>query len=63
MMPYRRPVNIVVGKPIHIMQNKSPDPAYVDKIHQKYQDELLRIWEEWKDTFARNRDGELEIVE
>ena len=63
MMPYRRPINIVVGKPIQIVQNRSPDADYVDKIHQQYIDELLRIWEDWKDTFARHRKGELEIIE
>lgn len=63
MMPYRRPVNIVVGKPIRIMQNKNPDPAYVDQIHSQYVDELISMWDDWKDTFARHRNGELEIVE
>ncbi|KAK6411882.1 diacylglycerol O-acyltransferase 1 [Oleoguttula sp. CCFEE 5521] len=63
MMPYRRPINVVVGRPIEILQSKTPDPTYVDQIHQRYQDELLRIWDEWKDTFARQRLGELEIVE
>ncbi|SMQ52650.1 unnamed protein product [Zymoseptoria tritici ST99CH_1A5] len=63
MMPYRRPINIVVGRPIRILQDKNPDQAYIDEIHGKYVDEMLRIWEEWKDTFARNRKGELEIVE
>ena len=63
MMPYRRPINIVVGRPISIMQSIYPDPAYVDEIHTQYVDELLRIWDDWKDTFARHRSGELEIVE
>ncbi|KXS93628.1 hypothetical protein AC578_784 [Pseudocercospora eumusae] len=63
MMPYRRPINIVVGKPIPIIQAKNPDPSYVDEIHAKYVEELERIWDDWKDTFARNRQGELEIVE
>ncbi|EME80472.1 uncharacterized protein MYCFIDRAFT_118400, partial [Pseudocercospora fijiensis CIRAD86] len=63
MMPYRRPINIVVGRPIPIIQAKTPDPSYVDKIHAKYVEELERIWDDWKDTFARNRQGELEIVE
>ena len=63
MMPYRRPINIVVGRPIEIQQAKNPDAAYVDEIHERYIAELLRIWDDWKDTFARNRKGELEIVE
>lgn len=62
-MPYRRPINIVVGQPIPIMQSKKPDPAYVEEIHQQYMDELVRIWDEWKETFARTRLSELEILE
>lgn len=62
-MPYRRPVNIVVGQPIPIQQMKNPDPAYVEKIHEQYMDELVRTWDEWKDTFARTRLSELEILE
>lgn len=62
-MPYRRPINIVVGRPIHIVQHQNPDAKYVDEIHQQYVDELTRMWENWKDTFARGRKGELEIIE
>ncbi|KAK4560909.1 diacylglycerol O-acyltransferase 1 [Recurvomyces mirabilis] len=63
LMPYRRPINIVVGKPIRIQQNKTPDPREVDRIHEEYVRELERLWEDWKDTFARRRKGELRIVE
>ena len=62
-MPYRRPINVVVGRPIPIMQVKNPDASYVDEIHERYVDELIRLWEDWKDTFAPHRKGELEIVE
>ncbi|KAK5173590.1 diacylglycerol O-acyltransferase 1 [Saxophila tyrrhenica] len=63
LMPYRRPINVVVGRPIEVQQSANPDPAYVDHLHAQYVDELMRIWEEWKDTFARGRKGELEVVE
>ena len=62
-MPYRRPVNVVVGRPIQVMKDEKPDAKYVDEIHARYVDELLRLWEEWKDVFARDRKGELEIIE
>ena len=62
-MPYRRPINVVVGRPVPIEQVTSPDPAYVDAIHEKYVAELVRIWDDWKDEFARFRKGELEVVE
>jgi len=63
IMPYRRPVNIVVGKPIAVRQAAQPDPAYVDELHAKYVEELVGIWEAWKDDFAPNRESELELAE
>ena len=63
MMPYRRPLNVVVGRPIKVGRQEAPDSAYVDELHAQYVRELERIWDEWKDQFARHRRGELEIVE
>lgn len=63
MMPYRRPLNVVVGRPIKVQQAKVPDDTYVDEIHCLYTRELERIWDEWKDEFAKDRTGELEIIE
>lgn len=63
MMPYRRPLNVVVGRPIMVDRMERPTQEYVDEIHGKYVQELVRIWDEWKDIFAKHRDGELEIVE
>jgi hypothetical protein len=63
MMPYRRPINIVVGRPIRVAQDKHPNNEYINEVHEKYITELLRLWEEHKDTFAKHRQGELEIVE
>ena len=45
-----------------MLQNKQPDEAYVDEIHGLYVRELERIWREWRDVFASERTGELEIV-
>lgn len=63
MMPYRRPLNVVVGRPVQVVQDAKPDQAYVDEVHAQYVRELQRIWDEWKDTFAQDRKGELEIAE
>lgn len=63
MMPYRRPLNIVVGRPVRVEKMDRPSPDYVDQIHGLYVDELVRIWDEWKDIFAKHRLGELEIIE
>ena len=63
MMPYRRPLNIVVGRPIKVQQATKPEEAYVDELHDVYVKDLEKIWEEWKDEFAMERTGELQIVE
>ncbi|KAF2702922.1 diacylglycerol O-acyltransferase 2A [Pleomassaria siparia CBS 279.74] len=63
LMPYRRPLNIVVGRPIRTLQSQDPTKEYVDEVHDNYVKELIRLWDDHKDTFAREREGELEIVE
>lgn len=63
MMPYRQPLNIVIGRPIRVEQAAQPEAAYIDEIHGLYVKELERIWEEWKDEFAQDRSAEMEIVE
>lgn len=54
---------MVVGRPIKVVQQVKPEEGYVDEIHGLYVRELERIWEEWKDMFAKGRREELEIVE
>lgn len=63
MMPYRKPMNIVVGRPIQVVQEAHPDNRYVDEVHERYTRELLRLWEDYKDTFAKERTSELEIID
>ncbi|KAI9818169.1 MAG: diacylglycerol O-acyltransferase 1 [Pycnora praestabilis] len=63
LMPYRRPLNVVVGRPIKVAQQGKPDEEYVNLIHELYVTELERLWDEWKDIFAKERTAELEIVE
>jgi 2-acylglycerol O-acyltransferase 2/2-acylglycerol O-acyltransferase 1 len=66
LMPYRSPVNVVVGRPIKVVQQGLEDGAvdadYLDEVHGKYMDELVRLWENHKDTFAPHREDELEIA-
>lgn len=65
LMPYRRPLNIVVGRPIRVVQQQDRDKiddAYVDELHARYVRELQRLWEEWRDVFAMERTSKLEIV-
>jgi 2-acylglycerol O-acyltransferase 2 len=63
LMPYRRPLNVVVGKPIQVVQDDRPSQESIDRVHEEYVTELERMWELWKDEFARDRNEELQILE
>ncbi|KAL4963513.1 diacylglycerol acyltransferase type 2A [Aspergillus stella-maris] len=65
LMPYRRPLNIVVGRPIQVVQQQDRnkiDDDYIDQLHSEYVRELERLWEEWKGAYARDRTSDIEIV-
>ncbi|KAI0994994.1 hypothetical protein K3495_g13187 [Podosphaera aphanis] len=52
LMPYRRPLNIVVGRSIPVKQNRNPSQEEVDRLHKEYVEELERMWKTWKHEFA-----------
>lgn len=62
LMPYRRPLNIVVGKPISVDRSATPDQAEIDRVHGLYVAELQKLWEAYKDEFSADRKAELEII-
>ncbi|KAL4891373.1 diacylglycerol acyltransferase [Aspergillus ambiguus] len=65
LMPYRRPLNIVVGRPIQVVRQQDRDKIdddYIDRLHAEYVRELENLWDQWKDVFAQDRTSELEIV-
>jgi len=63
LMPYRRPINVVVGRPILVQQQKDPSDKIVNEVQERYIKELQRVWNDWKDVFAKDRKEELEIIE
>jgi 2-acylglycerol O-acyltransferase 2 len=63
LMPYRRPLNIVVGGPVKVTQNPKPEQDEIDRVHEEYVQELERLWDLWKDDFAPHREEELQILE
>ncbi|KAK7745071.1 diacylglycerol O-acyltransferase 1 [Cytospora paraplurivora] len=63
LMPYRRPLNIVVGKPIKVVQADKPDNSEVDRLHELYTEELRKIWDRYKDEFAKDRKEEMQFLD
>jgi 2-acylglycerol O-acyltransferase 2 len=63
LMPYRRPINIICGRPVKVAQAANPKQEDIDRVHEEYIAELERLWNTWKDEFAPQRQSELEFVE
>lgn len=66
LLPYRKAVNTVVGKPMFWEGDEITDEE-VDRFQERYINELERMWDLHKDEFAadrpRGRVGELQIIE
>ncbi|KAF8519653.1 diacylglycerol acyltransferase-domain-containing protein [Gautieria morchelliformis] len=63
LMPHRRSIVSVIGRPIHVTKNDKPTKEEVQAVQKLYIEELLRIWNKYKDTFARQRTRELSIID
>ncbi|KAF7176537.1 hypothetical protein CNMCM7691_002855 [Aspergillus felis] len=62
--PYRRPLNVVVGKPIAVTQQRwDPDQKYIDQLQEEYIKALEKLWDDWRDTFGVDRSVRFEVVE
>ncbi|GBE86680.1 Diacylglycerol O-acyltransferase 2B [Sparassis crispa] len=63
LMPYRRRIVVVVGRPIHVEKCDKPTVEEITHVQTQYIEELMRIWHTYKDEFARTRKRELSIIE
>uniref|UniRef100_H3CGV9 Acyltransferase n=1 Tax=Tetraodon nigroviridis TaxID=99883 RepID=H3CGV9_TETNG len=48
LMPYRKPVHTVVGKPISVAQTPSPTSEDIEALHRAYLQRLTQLFEEHK---------------
>ncbi|KAI0458793.1 DAGAT-domain-containing protein [Xylaria acuta] len=62
LMPYRRPLNIVIGAPIKVRQSSSVDLEEINRLHGLYVAELEKLWDRYKDEFAPDRKEEMQIL-
>ncbi|CDZ97886.1 diacylglycerol o-acyltransferase [Phaffia rhodozyma] len=63
LMPYRQPIVSVAGRPIRVVQCNNPTSEQLQETQGRYIEELLRIWDTYKDVYARNRTKELTLVD
>ncbi|NWX21071.1 MOGT2 acyltransferase, partial [Aegotheles bennettii] len=62
LIPYRRPIFTVVGKPIPVQRKHRPSNEEVDQVHQKYLNELCKLFEEHKAKYNIPEDRHLEFI-
>ncbi|NXS74576.1 MOGT2 acyltransferase, partial [Pandion haliaetus] len=62
LVPYRRPICTVVGKPIPVLRKHRPSEEEVDHVHQKYLNELCKLFEEHKAKYNIPEDRHLEFI-
>ncbi|KAJ7230645.1 DAGAT-domain-containing protein [Mycena pura] len=63
VMPYRRQIVTVIGRPIHVTQMENPSLEEMTTVQEQYIGELERIWHTYKDRFAKTRIRELRIID
>jgi len=61
LLPHRRSINTVVGKPIEVEKNPSPTKEEVAALHEVYMCELKKLFEEHKATYCSDKNVQLEI--
>ncbi|XP_057612588.1 2-acylglycerol O-acyltransferase 2 [Chionomys nivalis] len=61
LMPFRQPINTIVGKPIEVQKTPQPSEMEVNQLHQHYINELCKLFEEHKLKFNVPADQHLEF--
>ncbi|KAF9511243.1 hypothetical protein BS47DRAFT_1331137 [Hydnum rufescens UP504] len=62
LLPFRHPIISVIGRPIHVTKNPQPTKNEVEAIQRLYIEELMRVWNTYKDVYAPERTRELVLV-
>ncbi|GAA6074742.1 2-acylglycerol O-acyltransferase 2, partial [Tachysurus ichikawai] len=62
LMPYRKPINTVVGKPISVQKKEKPSTEDLDALHELYMDELTQLFEEHKRNYGVPEDTHLVFI-
>ncbi|CAJ0950650.1 unnamed protein product [Ranitomeya imitator] len=52
LLPYRKPIHTVVGKPIPVVQTSNPTQEEIEELHQKYLQALGDLFEENKGKYG-----------
>ena len=52
MLPYRRPINVVVEKPVKVTRNENPTREDIEKMHATYVKELQKLYDKYNPIYG-----------
>ena len=52
MLPYRQPINVVVGTPIKVKQIESPTREDIENMHATYVKELQNLYDKYNPIYG-----------
>ena len=52
LLPYRKPIHVVIGRPIVVDKTESPTKEDIESMHQKYIDELEKLYEKYNPIYG-----------
>ena len=61
LLPFRTPINTVVGRPIEFEQCDHPSQQQIDTLHIRYLDALQRLYDEYNPLYG-NEQVQLNIM-
>ncbi|XP_041820696.1 2-acylglycerol O-acyltransferase 2-A isoform X2 [Chelmon rostratus] len=62
LIPYRKPIHTVVGKPISIVQTPSPSTEDIEGVHKVYLQSLTELFEQHKHTYGLDEHQHLNFI-
>ncbi|RXN08453.1 2-acylglycerol O-acyltransferase 2-A-like protein [Labeo rohita] len=62
LLPYRKPIHTVVGRPIPVTQNPCPSKDDIDTLHTLYMEALTQVFEENKKNYGVPEDKHLNFI-
>ncbi|XP_077988290.1 2-acylglycerol O-acyltransferase 2-B-like [Glandiceps talaboti] len=61
-LPYRRPINTIVGRPIPVEKMTSPSEEDIDSLHSEYTRQLQQLFDSHKSNYEGYEEKELVIL-
>ncbi|MEQ2248820.1 2-acylglycerol O-acyltransferase 2-A [Ilyodon furcidens] len=62
LIPYRKSIHTIVGKPIPVSQTTCPSSEDIDALHRVYLQSLMELFEENKTTYGVEKDQHLTFI-